>query len=297
MKVSNDFYPTRVAEPTRTGMFADGIAAGVFWLDFSRNFNEYAIMRAVDPREISRLLQRELNAEIIGEEITVYDLRIIFQASFPRGDLSPDELSGLKRDALRVLLKWSTVVREKVVSGDLDLRFLEQVAEPAETFAVTLLRDRADELGSEQQVSQLVAAIPDDQLRFQSRKRALLREWRRYQSDGWEKEYAGSVYMGKQLMNYVLQDGIWNLAFERQRSDRFLDEATQLTWDQLEHGLPVAGSEADRRRQQLWASVFSPRQKEFYGNRGSLVGNNWTSDHEKAVRDLRVRYAGAANEE
>ncbi len=85
---------------------------------------------------------------------------LCFSRTISSGELTRDELAELKRDAIRVLLKWARIIRERVVNGELNLHFLEHVAEPAETFAVTLLRDRADELGSREQIAELVAAIP-----------------------------------------------------------------------------------------------------------------------------------------
>ncbi len=83
MTVSNEFYPGKLPPNDGLGLTADGISTGVFFpYDFARVQHEFAIYDQTNQQQIAQALKEEFQSETMGDEISVFDLRIVFQSNY-----------------------------------------------------------------------------------------------------------------------------------------------------------------------------------------------------------------------
>ncbi|WP_372721080.1 hypothetical protein [Novipirellula sp.] len=240
-----------------------------------------------------RLLAELEDLQEIGDEVKYGEINALFRIEeilLRQQGWTVDEIAEMKRNALKVLATWADVVRKKATHGASTLYQVSSVADFSEEY---LLRYVDTIQGTDEQISEIVSRIPDEELRRRSRTVALLQAWDDYQRHPWKKVTVDTWRYERRFANKVLNDPTTFLSLERARSDRFLDEAVQLTLDQLEHGLPRDGSPEFERRADYWTEFAGPRVFKNVYNAPQFADlfQNWTLDHETAIGVLRQRYS------
>ncbi|GAA4466467.1 hypothetical protein [Novipirellula rosea] len=263
-------------------------------------FNETASVSTFEPyyrepdfRNLNKRLLAELeDLQEIGDEVQYGEIHALFRAAetnLRQQGLTVDEIAEMKRNALKVLATWADVVRQKASQGASALYQVSSVADFGEAY---LLRYVDTIEGTDEQITEIVSLIPNDELRRRSRTVALLQAWDDYQNHPWKKVSGDAWRYERRFGNKVLDSPNTFLRFERDRSDRFLDQAVKLTLDQLEHGLPRAGSPEFEHRAEYW-NEFAGERVVNHGHNATDIADlfeNWTLDHENAISALRQRY-------
>ena len=249
--------------------------------------------REPDFRNLNERLLAELeNVREIGDEVKYGELHALFRAeetNLRQLGLTVDEVAEMKRNALKVMARWATVVREQAARGASSLEQVSSVADFGEEY---LLRYINTIKGSDAEIAEIVSLIPDQELRRKSRQMALIQAWNDYQVHPWKKVSADAWRYERRFADKVLDSPNMLLRFERDRSDRFLDQAVKLTLDQLEHGLPRGGSPGFEQRAEYWSEFTGQRVFNHLYNAPQFADlfQNWTLDHETAIGVLRQRY-------
>lgn len=229
------------------------------------------------------MLDQELDSDTIGDYVSLDDIDIAL--GYRNG--SPLYGYALKHAAIAVLLKWDRKVREGVVEGRNTLWDLENVAEVSEARAIEALLRIQQDRSHHGQLQELIELIPDAQLRHRSRRNGLIAAWQAYQHQNWRHESGGHVTYGKNFMRFPAAERLAGLPFERTRCDRFIDEATKLTLDQLDGQLPLTdASPGYVTRNQLWAEAL--RRPWASGRFVDVVlGKSWTSAYQQRIDRLK----------
>ena len=248
-----------------------------------------------DPDVAARLAAELSDDGWIGRHVSAMELAHILKEPNPyQRHTGAKNLVFARRDAVAVAFRWSQLIREKVVRGETGLKLLEGSAEPLEHAAVELMVEHPNWLGSSGEMAELVAMIPSAELRQESRKIALLKEWRRFQSSDWKQRFEGIAEPRTFMGHQIFMPRQW-IGIERRRSDRFVDSTIALLWNQLEGKLPAADSDATQRRTVLWHNSISPDTRTWYAHQFepcmSALGQTWTSDHEENIRALQRTHA------
>lgn len=227
------------------------------------------------PEQHLELLDRELAAESIGEHLYFQEIDALLDQS----GFVADERA-LK--SVEILLKWTNLIREDAIDGNLGMDHLEYGAERSEQLAVSWLsavagRDRSNE------IIRLVNMIPDSEMRRQSRRSALIHEWNQYHNTPWIRE--DGELNAKSYLDSLVAYSVRFLGFERTRADRYVDELTKLLLQQLDTGLPEYDSDGMRERDRLCAEIIGPRSPGYYPY--LPMCRNWTAENEKSVKFVR----------
>ena len=228
--------------------------------------------------QVEAALRQELTGE---DEITAHisasqigELLNPSYSAWDRGQIQVNRIKRLRYDAIRVALSWVARIRRSASKGHVNLYWLNESAEPAEQAVVRILTNQPQTIGTPKEVAELVALIPDADLRRESRKATLLAEWRR-------------------IHDISLLDPLPGfLRFEQMRAERFQTEFTADVLEDLEKQLPEASSEDMDYRQYL--------SREYHGldggvslaptNTANAACLNWTIDHENSIATLRDRF-------
>ncbi|WP_040770158.1 ABC transporter permease [Novipirellula maiorica] len=240
----------------------------------------------------ARLLAELEDLQVIGDEVTFGEIHALFRAqdtALRQQGLTEDEMAEMQRNALTVMAAWATVVRENAVQAASSLEQVSLVADFGEEY---LLRYIDMIGGTDAQIAEIVSRIPDRDLRRRSREVALVQAWNDYQRRQWKRVSPDAWRYERRFANEVFNSPRTAMSFERERHDRFVDEAVKLTLEQSVHGWPVAGSPEFDRRTEYWNQLTGPRSFNS-GYEDSNIANlfeNWTLDHENAVTALRERY-------
>lgn len=231
----------------------DEDAARVSILDpaFVRRLESMATSPAVDTEGRFERMQQEWEAtdsvgkhssfkEILKVVSPAYDYQLEYHQDFAQNNLSTyltphvypatQEYESARKtqfDAIRILLKWSTMTRKQAVQGKANFNVVIGVAEHADLVALHALMAYANAEGLTDELEELVELMPTRELVLQSRRYSLIRSWRSYQDNQFNRRFAGC---------YVAQPNAWWLGVERKRSDRYIDELCVLTLDQWESG-------------------------------------------------------------
>ncbi|TWU37298.1 ABC transporter permease [Novipirellula artificiosorum] len=242
-----------------------------------------------DLTDIKKRLEQELaDEEGIGRHVSFPQLEFVARnlVDLQQNEgLSREESDDVQRMAMKTLAKWARASRELVLRYSVSSAVVSQIAEPAERLLVEQFHDG---LGTPEQLGEIVAMIPDAELRKKSRELKLIQEWQAYQVAPWYRDPSGYQ---KSFLGQPVGVGVAWLPLERRRSDRFLDQAVKVTLDGLKNGLPAKASVAYERRRALWGQMVGPRWR-----KGGLTQvfsrflDRWTLDHEMAIADLRARY-------
>ncbi len=192
---------------------------------------------------------------------------------------------------VEVLLKWAVKIRQGVADGKYTLWELERIAEPAEVAAIDAIQ-WITARGTRPELAKLVELIPDRKLRKESRRNGLITQWKLYNQESWRNEYAdGEVAYIKFFMSHPVALTVAWIPLERTRSDRFIDEATRFTLEQLDDGLPKSEDSPEfQQRVDLWREAVSPPRVDGHSSDIQL-GRYWTKSHENRIDALRARYA------
>lgn len=252
---------------------------------WKKSVSQSQVLRGFD--ELLKDIQDELNHPG-GGFTSAYELRAILEPGFGHNN-EPAKLAILRAKSVEAMLKTAAVMRQEAVDGKIGLQKLQRLVEPMEREAVEFLRSQAPTLNSRKQVVQLVNMIPSKELRYQSRKTALLRDWRRYQ----ETTDYDPVFLG---LSYPRGMGLNDL--EKRRSDRFIDKVVKELWQDLETGLPDVFYVTDNRGRRF-ANVEGRQSPYYFYQANDLVDDarmidyqfdTWTAEYEKNINALRMRY-------
>ncbi len=226
--------------------------------------------------ERSQVLQQELDAEQIGEFVSIGDLGVAVEAD------------GQWYDAIKVLLTWAQTIRRNVAAGKNTLLDLWH-AEQAEQKAVLALGTMTVMGGMTPELAELVAMIPDRELRERSRRIGLVNEWKTYQSMSWRIDYGDHVVYQKNFLRYPVAHRVAKIPLERTRADRYVDELTRLLLDQLNNGLPeTVTSPGFVERDRLWNEAIGPPVP---GREQTLhITQYWTKFDDDRIEVLKSRY-------
>lgn len=262
------------------------------------------------------LLKQELESEMIGECVCMDDLNYVmlsrpFDLEFFEPDPLPpmngqdtgastlNELLELNREliteqelATRVLLRWATLIRHRVVEGTNTLVDMF-VAGHAEDLAVEGIKNFSDRLDPET-VRGLVALIPDETLRSESRHTALMMEWQQYNRQPWEIQIeegefvVGRFFVGMPTAGF----GRTGFQFEQERADRFIDQLVKELQAQLKN-LPRRGDACFSRQDQLWSEAIG---YDAIGSKAEFsYSTYWTLDHEEEINRLREKFGASSS--
>ncbi|TWT51343.1 ABC-2 family transporter protein [Rubripirellula amarantea] len=146
------------------------------------------------------------------------------------GTLELDKLSGVEETtnvAVEVLLDWSKRSRQLIVEGREGIATLLRFSEPAEHAALEqLVRMRRKTMTSQNSdtFERLVRLIPSEELRQNSRRTAIIREWALFQKRPWSERFNhGKTFAGTEMLNHRTA---W-LSVEQSRSERLVDKFTK----------------------------------------------------------------------
>ncbi|EMI26045.1 ABC transporter permease [Rhodopirellula europaea] len=184
------------------------------------------------------------------------------------------EWRSLRRKALEVAAKWSTLSREQAPKFGALGELLEN-AEANEWIVIAGLRQIAydqnlfsgmappqseeDRLDREVFV-RVVDQLCTKELRRESRRRCLIAEWQRFQTgewNGWLDDKPGNE---KLFLDAPLSDPLYRLGIEQKRFERKLDVAVRNTLDQFESGLPEWDDPELTEQRLLWGELLKDRR-------------------------------------
>ncbi len=178
-----------------------------------------------------------------------------------------------RRIAMEILLKWSKLVRQRVADGKEGLRELMLVAEKVEPLAMSFMN--GDPLmKSEISDKPLRDFIPSTELRNRSRRVALIREWQRYNSDGWfeSNPVVAQKYFADQELLSSPNHRSW---IERRRADRYVDRFTRQVIEMIDTGKYGDPIMIGQIRSDLAAAQYGPRLDEQDPQLGSSQLMSW----------------------
>ncbi len=223
--------------------------------------------------ERRELLDEELHSTAIGDSLSIEEIIVLLD--------SPDE--ELVRQAIAVLLKWSTQIRQDLVAGNHGIAELENGAERSEQIAIQKLQSLIALTSPSEDFSPLIESIPDARLRHDSRRATLLREWNRYQQTPWQS--VDGQWRSKTFLREPAAFNLSHLGYERTRTDRFVDALAKLLLQQLDSGLPEYGSGGMLQRDELYRELAG----DWWRNHDypMPICHSWTRDYELAIETLR----------
>lgn len=166
--------------------------------------------------------------------------------------------------AARVLVKWSTTVREMALAGNASFSQVFGLAETADSQLEPLLSSFEDLYHNEPneaeaELLELFGSLPDKTLVRQSRRISLIRDWQRY-----AQPTESSLQMGRRFAGlYSMAPSQRWLAVERIRSDRYLDKAMKLILSKWDSGQDFQSLEQTRELDELLQLAY------FQGDNGT----------------------------
>ncbi|OYP34968.1 ABC-2 transporter permease [Rhodopirellula sp. MGV] len=186
--------------------------------------------------EASQKISAELAAKSsIGEHVTFNEIASCFTNEAIFYGLRQDTLAitwleapdsanyELQLDCIRVLSKWSKLIRERAVVGQADLTTLLSIAEQADLFSCEALQMFVSRDGARPELQEIIDGLPDEYLVQQSRRNAMIRNWRgplEKQSQRW-------------MPRPQTPTAFW-MYLEQVRSKRAIDRITQIALNQIE---------------------------------------------------------------
>ena len=193
--------------------------------------------------EVKQRIQKELESEdavgsfVSFDELTHYSPFSTF--GLPDGGYSQtfgaaSEDDHIQRDYLviRVLLKWSSMVREEAIAGRVSFGVLSGCAEEADAVAIDMLAQHIHVYGMNDQLQEMIDALPSPETMIQSRRYALINEWQHP-----KKALPRTTF----LRHENVPTQAW-LFVERMRVDRYRDEATKWLLDYWASNRSSSGS-------------------------------------------------------
>ncbi|MEM8670249.1 MAG: hypothetical protein AAGG48_22175 [Planctomycetota bacterium] len=223
--------------------------------------------------ELLEQLNKELESKTIGSHIAMDEIKTLI------GDESEVSLKSIE-----VLLKWSQQIREGCVQGNVDFNTLSAGAEFSEATAVNQLTALV-QISRSKRLLELIDMIPDADLRRDSRRAAMLKEWDRYQKASWIDSEGNLAH--KTFMNGFVAYNVRQFGYERSRADRMVDEMTKLMLRQID-SLPMASGPEYSTRNGLFNGVVGPQYGYRYARQmGTCI--NWTRDYELLIDQLKSR--------
>ncbi|WP_236618232.1 ABC transporter permease [Rhodopirellula europaea] len=193
---------------------------------------------------------------------------------FNAGQYHPFDWRPLRRKALEVAAKWSTLSREQAPKFGALGELLEN-AEANEWIVIAGLRQIAydqnlfsgmappqseeDQLDREAFV-RVVDQLCTKELRRESRQRCLVAEWQRFRTGEWSGWFDEEWGNEKSFLDAPLSDPLYRLGMEQKRFERLLDLAVRNTLDQLEDGLPKWDDPALTEQRLLWGDLLKDRR-------------------------------------
>jgi hypothetical protein len=193
---------------------------------------------------------------------------------FYAGQYHPFDWRPLRRKALEVAAKWSTLSREQAPKFGALGELLEN-AESNEWIVIAGLRQIAYEqnLFSNEALPQseedqldrdvfvrVVDQLVNKDLRRESRQRCLISEWQRFQTGEWSGLFDNELGNEKSFLEARLSDPLYRLGIEQTRFERNLDVAVRNTLDQLEDGLPKWDDPELAEQRLLWGELLRDRR-------------------------------------
>ncbi|KLU01778.1 putative signal peptide and transmembrane protein [Rhodopirellula islandica] len=193
---------------------------------------------------------------------------------FYAGQYHPFDWRPLRRKALEVAAKWSTLSREQAPKFGALGELLEN-AETNEWIVIAGLRqiaydqnlfsDRPLPQGEEDRMDRevfvrVVDQLASEDLRRESRQRCLIAEWQRFQTGDWSGWFDDELGNEKPFLEAPLSDPLYRLGIEQKRFERKLDVAVRTTLEQLEDGLPEWDDPELAEQRLLWGELLKDRR-------------------------------------
>ncbi len=153
----------------------------------------------------------------------------------------------------------SRKAREAIIRGELSPSFLTRLEHDE---AKILSRCRSLRIGTTdpQLLTKVLDQLASDSLRRDSRRAALVSEWRGYQSQDWQNpQLLGRTYSPKKLFGKAVAPRHANSWIERWRADRFVDAATNATLKYVDKGQSQPSRDESRELRSLWKNVYDMR--------------------------------------
>ena len=184
------------------------------------------------------------DTEAVGGHVSFQDLiwdasaRNVGQVSQEQEPLTEQEHTEAAIRSVRVFLKWSNVVREEAIAGRVRFYVLERTAEKAQQIAVELLTQLIERQGMTAEIAELCKQLPDSNLVRESRRSALVVEWR---------STRGFQCFGAFRMSV----DSWSNFLERPRGTRYAEKAIRLAMERWGAGVDLTQSDHERIEQYL----------------------------------------------
>lgn len=163
--------------------------------------------------------------------------------------------------AIEIALREATLARQSVFRGGDQLDRLLRIAEVNERIGVFGLQQWMKDLNPSDAHSfqRLVELIPSEKLRKESRRRALLHDWHRFDSGYWKNEsHKSGIQTPKIFAGVYFLAPRYDLSIERIRARRNIEQGTWLALRQLETGLPSSWDAELAELKGYWHEAFLP---------------------------------------
>ena len=188
----------------------------------------YVQIRNLD--ELASKLEAELSdPNSIDGHVSLSDIELLFRHLnwfVPRSTAIEGLASEMEANAIEVLLRWAQLLRTQGARGEIPLRYV-LAADNLERVAGAQLKSNSLAADSDTH-GRLAAMIPDPELRRESRRVALIREWQWFNSEPWPRFTAPNPNKDFAELNLIRRLGprIW-LSIEQVRTERYLDQFVQ----------------------------------------------------------------------
>lgn len=174
--------------------------------------------------------------------------------------------------AIEIALREAALARQGAFQG-MGMDRLLRIAEVNERLGLFGLQQWMKELDPADAASfqRLVALIPSEKMRKESRRYALLNDWHRFDSGDWRHESRPTgIQSSKTFVGLYFEAPRYDLGIERTRATRNIDQGTWLLLRQLESGLPSIWDAELVELKSYWREAFRPF--------GSHDPGGWTRD-------------------
>ncbi len=158
--------------------------------------------------------------------------------------------------AATYLIEVTRDCREAIVRGELHPSVLTKI-EQGEASVLAQIKYGIYLEDAASYRSRILAALASDSLRRDSRRAALISDWRSYQSQSWrDTKLPGMPYAPKTFGGVTVAWQHYAYSFDRLRADRFVDAATKATLEYIESDAVQPTDETVQRLQALWCNAF-----------------------------------------
>ena len=270
-------------------------ADATIYPDAFRRDTRFVAVHPIQHEDVYHQLKEELaDTAAIGAHVSFGELHSILGSSarvLREKGVDNSQIGEIKKDALTVMANWAKTIRERAVIGMATPDSVTRIADPIENLLPYYLKQSNL---TQAERAEIVSRLPSKTTRNESRKAALATLWMNWQQQSW-------VHCHKDECNYfksIFQDQVLSrvgwMSIERNRSDRYFDEAIKATLEYADGEAPKEGSLQWRKWRQIWRQVQGPDRSEREWKRRNegrdFYAFFWSSKDDLAIEKLKDRY-------